>query len=99
MTIETELASARAALIADALPETATIKRYTLAADGRGGETETWTGNDTTPCRVGYHGRFTEESALGGRMTVTTDAVHLTYPSTTFLHVRDRVIVGSKTYE
>lgn len=87
---------------ADALPDTCTISRKTLASDGAGGHTETWaTVASGVACRVAMDQSamgLTPESVLADRV-VHEGRFVVTLPIGTDVTPKDRIVVGSRTFE
>ncbi len=81
-----------------ALPDTCTIKTRTLAPDGLGGYTESWTDRaSNVACRLTPEADPTEDvvaDRFRGRALWT-----LTLPNGQDISHDDRVVVGSDTYE
>jgi len=80
----------------DALPDSGTLARATLASDGTGGHTQTWaTVATAVACRLGKPDRKALEIAnrLGIDVTVTVTMV-----AETDAHVGDHFTVDSVTY-
>jgi len=82
---------------ADALPDTCAISRKTLASDGAGGYTETWaTVGSGVACRLAV--------ARTGERVMADHIVHeggfvVTLPYGTAVTPKDRILVGSRTFE
>lgn len=96
MLTDSEITSARDAL-ANALPDTATIRRHTTASDGGGGTTQTWADLATTACRISPVGGG--EGATDGDR-IADESTHIaTLPAETDVTESDRLIVAGRTYE
>jgi head-tail adaptor len=81
---------------AAALPESATITRFTFVSDGMGGQIETPAVAGTPACRVGP-GKASER-VIAGRLTVVT-VFPVTFPAGTDVRSSDRITVGTRTFE
>lgn len=80
---------------ADALPQTVTVQRRSLANDGAGGVTETWTGGSSLACRIAAPDARTLE--LAARLGEVVDAV-ITFAAQANVQAGDRVYTsGSAT--
>lgn len=81
-----------------ALPDSVVIQRRTLAADGAGGQTETWTTLATVAGRLSVETRVGRETPTGGRLASVTP-YRVTLPAQTDVTARDRLVVGSRTFD
>ena len=80
------------------LPDTVVIWRYTTASDGMGGQTETWASAGTVNGRLSPAGRAGAETIIAERLTAAEPWV-ITVPTGTSVKERDRLGVGSRTFE
>jgi len=80
------------------MPGTAILQQRTLTSDGQGGSTEVWASSGTVVCAVAPQTQGTER-IRGGRVAAISDWV-ITLPGTvTGLAAKDRIVVGSDTFE
>lgn len=78
------------------MPQTCNILTVTLAADGQGGNTQTWgTAYSSVSCRLDVVSGM--EQVTGGALQPYTHAM-LSVPYDTTITQSDRVEVGSNTY-
>lgn len=77
------------------LTDACTIQHRTLASDGAGGWTDTWT-DTTTVCRVAPVGA--NEAILAGQQRIVANW-KITLPANTVVHDEDRIAVGSRAFE
>jgi head-tail adaptor len=81
------------------MPEPVQVQRATLAADGYGGQSETWT---TTATVLGLiypvNSRTFGESATGGQVTSTT-RWFASLPTTTDVIASDRIVYDGRSWE
>lgn len=89
--------TAMRAVQSDTLPDTAVISRNTPTSDGMGGWTDAWAAIGTVDCRVSPAGGGAE-SLMAERIT-DTDAWNITLPYNTDVTAKDRVAIGSRTFE
>jgi head-tail adaptor len=87
--------------VAQVLPDTCSIQRYTSAPDGAGGQTETWsTVHTAVACRVtAYSGR---KGGVEDQIRQRFDSVlwwRVTLPVGTDVTVKDRIGFGAHTFE
>lgn len=91
------------ATLADSLPDTANIGRYTATADGGGGQTATWPvapADTGLPCRLGPVSEFERRTEMEVSDKVTADIRWMvTFASDVSLTEKDRVAIGSHTFE
>lgn len=80
------------------MPGTCTITRKTQTSDGMGGMTDTWTTLSTLPCRLWSPPQEYSETVNQERLEVLT-RWHLALPVGTDINVKDRVLIGTGTYE
>ena len=80
------------------LPDTCTISRATLAADGMGGFTETWATVATVACRLGVAGTRPNEATTSDQVRNVADFV-FTLPNGTNVLNGDRIVLGSRTFD
>ena len=80
------------------MPDTGVVWRFTSASDGMGGNVETWAAAGTAACRLGRVGDTGEERVIADRLT-SADPWVLTFPVTTTIYERDRVVVGTRTFQ
>ena len=80
------------------MPDTVVVWRWTSASDGMGGEVETYAAVGTVTGRLGRVGNMGEESVIADRLTAADPWV-ITVPQTTTVYERDRLVVGSRTFE
>lgn len=78
-----------------ALPGTAVIQSGTLASDGGGGWTETFTASGTVSCRVAPVTGV--ENEVGDRVAAESQYV-ITLPAETTVETDDRIVVAGVTY-
>lgn len=82
-----------------ALPESAAISRPSDTNTGDG-VTRTWTTVATVACRVQPLGRSPSPETVGARGgTQTSDTWQVSLPATTDVTVRDRLVIGARTFE
>lgn len=83
-----------------ALPERATIRRATMAADGRGGQTLSWATVATdVPARLAAAStRVRTEMALAGKAAFLSPWT-ITLPAGTDVGVRDRIVIDARQFE
>jgi len=90
-----QLSAMRSTLVAS-LPDTAVVKRDTLTPDGAGG----WTTSEATVATVA--GRVSpsggRESVVAGKLDAVTTWT-ITLPALTDVTAKDRIVVGSRTFE
>lgn len=97
MLTSADVASMRATA-EDALPGTCVIHAGTLASDGGGGYTETFSALGTVVCRLAPAvSRGGGEAERGDRISAEADWV-LTIPAGTTVETDDRVTTGGGTY-
>lgn len=84
----------------DTLPDVCVIQRRSLTTDSQGGRTESWVAAGTVDCRLSplSAGQGANEATRGDRIAGDEDWV-ITMPALTDVTVRDRLVVGSVTYE
>lgn len=93
-----DIAAMRATIEA-ALPDTCTIQRATETSDGAGGRTKTWaTLASGVKCRLAPDTYRAEEREVAARLTAVTAWV-ITLPVGQDVAEKDRIVVGSSTYE
>lgn len=80
-----------------ALPEVGTVQRYTQSSDGAGGYTQSWAAIGTINCRIGPLSGPSER-ALADASAVERGLI-VTAPSGTTVEWKDRVIIGTRTFE
>lgn len=89
------------AVQADFLPDTCEIINYTVAADTRGGQTDTWevAGQGVVvACRVASSGLTPDERAIAQR--ISTERMYLvTLPNGTTITALDRILWSGRTFE
>ncbi len=93
----TEIAAMRATLDAS-LPDTAEIRRRTLASDGAGGYTEAWNLVVTAACRLAPTGRLPQERLIAERVS-NASTWTLAVSAGTDVQVGDQVTVGARILE
>ena len=86
------------ATVTSLLPDLAQIQRATLASDGAGGQTGTPTTIATVPCMVNDRRETASETVAGERVSSTVEWV-ITLPAGTDVTARDRIIVGTRTFQ
>lgn len=78
---------------------TAVLHRPTLALDGQGGRTETWAAYGTVSFNLAPAGKSQDsENVEGGALRATTPRA-ATFPATTDITPRDRVVYSGGTFE
>jgi head-tail adaptor len=83
-----------------ALPGSAVIQRYTPVADGMGGYDQTWAAVGTVAARLyPQNVRALAESTAGGAQVISETRWFLTLPYGTVITAKNRVKVGSRTWE
>lgn len=92
-----DLEACRATVVAS-MPDTAQVLRATTTPDGEGGQTTTWTVIATVPCRVAPADITPAERELAVQVLPRT-LWRITVPVQTDVVGRDRIIVGSRTFE
>jgi SPP1 family predicted phage head-tail adaptor len=90
-----QLASMRSTLNAS-LPDTAAVHRDTLSSDSAGGYTTSAATVATVACRVSPSGG--RESVVAGKVDAVSTWT-ITLPALTDVTAKDRLIVGSRTFE
>lgn len=97
--IQAEIVQARPDFEAT-LPETATVLRYAQMHDGHGGRTERWV-VDLVPMPLRFEEMTPAQPViLGERFADSTLTLHISYPTTFNLNVRDRLVLSNgRTYE
>lgn len=91
-----ELGSMRSTISAS-LPDTAAVRRMTVISDGAGGEAVTEATVAIVPCRLAPGGGG-QEGVVGERMAAAA-SWSITFPADTDVTPRDRVVIGSRTFE
>lgn len=79
-------------------PDTAQVQRRTLAPDGAGGHTESWSTVATVACRVAPSGQSPQEQVIAERLTATSIWT-ITLPAETDIQPADRLLVDARTFE
>lgn len=95
-----ELASMRSTLNSS-LPDGGTVYRYTGAADGQGGETQTFAAVGTAACRISPARDLASsatEPVAGDKLTSVTEWI-VTFPQGTDVLAADQVRSGGRTFE
>lgn len=87
------------ATLEQSLPDSCVIERRTLASDGQGGGSETWTALGTVSCRLSPEKRSGEEEYVRADSMAEERNRILTVPHGTAIEGRDRVTTGGATYE
>lgn len=83
-----------------AMPGSAVIERRTLAADGMGGQTETWAAAGTVAARLySQNSRAMAESAANGAQVIATTRWYVTMPVGTLVTAADRLKIDGLRYE
>lgn len=84
-----------------ALTGTATISRFTLPSDGRGGETHTWiSASPGVRCHIEPYARKPSETADDDVRKIESENEFIGhFPRGTDILPRDRVVSGGATYE
>ena len=82
----------------DTMPDSVVIWRYTSTPDGMGGQTETWAAVGTVTGRLAPAGRAGAEGVIAERLTAAEPWV-ITVPTGGTVYERDRLAVGSRTFE
>ena len=80
------------------MPDSVVVHRYTTVSDGMGGNTETWAAVGTVTGRLAPAGRAGAEGIIAERLTAAEPWV-VTVPVTTTVYERDRLVVGTRTFE
>lgn len=80
----------------ESLPDTAVVKRDTLTSDGAGGYTTSEATVATVACRVAPSGG--REAVIAGRLDAVATWT-LTLPALTDVTAKDRIVVGTRTFE
>ena len=83
--------------LALSLPDLATLQSRTVASDGMGGVTETWTSTANMPCRVSPI-RLRQASPVGEQFRVHA-GWEVVFRWDQAIASGDRVVLGSITYE
>lgn len=86
-----------ASVVDEALPDTATVRRFTRTPDGGGGFTETWADLATYPARIDPAAGG-EQGTLGGAIRDRTTHI-VTLPALVDVEESDRVMVNGTEYE
>lgn len=97
MLSEADLAGMRST-VEQALPDTCTIRRRTVAADGAGGTAVQWADLLTTPCRIVAAGTVGREGQAGQQIVPGAE-VSIWMPSEVEATTDDRVRVGDQMLE
>lgn len=79
-----------------ALPDTAERFLRTLAGDGAGGWTESWTSIGTSPCRLVVGQRW--QSEITSRPDLNLLVAHCVLPAGFALEPQDRLVVNGNPY-
>ena len=81
------------------LPDTCTVRRAT-ATSGSGGVANAWSDYLTgIPCRVSPLANQANEALGGNAGTTAVSSWVVTVPAETDVTVKDRIVVGSRTFE
>lgn len=80
----------------DSLPGTAIIRAGTLASDGGGGYSETFSNSGTVACRVAPILRG-DEGQVGGRISSDADWI-VTLPAQTSVETDDQLLIDGDTH-
>ena len=83
---------------ASTMTGTCTIVRKTQTSDGLGGRTDVWTTLYTVPCRLWSLPQEYSETIDQERIEVL-ERWHLAIPVGQDINIKDRVVIGSNTYE
>lgn len=82
------------------MPDTATILRRSLAADGRGGKTATYTAQGEVKCRIQFNSyRPVMPDGDGAGFVKNSERYLLSLPVGTEIYATDRIKVKGVTYE
>ena len=90
--------TAMRAIEEEVMSSTCIIERATYAADGMGGQTETWAAIGTVVCDAYPQSRIEREKVMGGQVT-SSPLWFVTVPTTTSVIARDRLLIDSRTFE
>lgn len=82
-----------------AMPGSVVIERHTLASDGRGGYSETWAAVGTVTGRIYPMVRRGMSETVGGGQVISETSWFATLPVGTDVDARDRLVVGSRSWE
>lgn len=83
-----------------AMSSTAVIERYTLTADGMGGNTEAWAVVGTVVCDLWpINKRGDRENTNAAGQPISKADWFITVPYDTFVTAKDRIVVGSRSFE
>ena len=80
------------------MPDTVVVWRWTAASDGMGGNVETYAAVGTVSGRLGRVGSMGAERVIAERLTAADPWV-VTVPTTTTVYERDRLVVGTRTFQ
>jgi len=83
--------------VQEAMPDSAQVRRKTLASDGAGGLIPTWEDVATIACRLAPIGRG-DEVLLAGKPAEESVFV-VTLPHDSNVQVEDRLVIGSRTFK
>lgn len=79
------------------LPDECVIQRRTVASDGGGGSTESWSDHLTAPCRIAPIGGGEDGQAAS---RVSEETTHLvTLPAYTDVIEVDRIVIGDQAFD
>lgn len=94
-----DLASMRT-VMDTSLPDTGVVWRRTLADDGQGGRTQTYSAVGTVACRLSPVSALSagSEEVHGDRQTAIADRI-ITFPANTDVVPTDRIVVSDQTFE
>lgn len=81
------------------LPDTCSIQRYTETSTGDG-TSQSWSDLATgVPCRVSARGRSASESLGADQSIQSASEWTIRLPALTDVTVKDRIVVGARTFE
>lgn len=81
------------------MSSTCIIERATYAADGMGGQRETWAAVGTVACDLYPINSRADREHYGGGQTLSESGWFVTVPTTTDVFARDRLLIDSRTFE
>lgn len=96
--IGTEALASLRTLAGYGLPESVQVQRATRTQDGYGGQTEAWASVATVAGRVAVTGQRPDEREIAAQVQSAVTYT-VTLPAGTDVRARDRLAVGTRTFE
>lgn len=81
------------------MSSTCVVERATYAADGMGGQRETWAAVGTVACDLYPINSRADRERYGGGQMLSTGGWFVTMPTTANVLARDRLLIDSRTFE